>query len=758
MKAKPAELPLAEIEALYHLAFEVPEAERTMLIEEHSTGNPALRREVLSLVRAASAANRLSRGSGAVGLERHTTDARLTGSCIGAYRLDRLLGRGGMGEVYAGHRVDSDLGQTLAIKVIDASLDSPAMRTAFFQERDTLARLQHAGIARLVDGGVTEDHSPYLVMELVGEEAAPALRLDEFCRSRGLGLRECVALLVDVCEAVAYAHRNLIVHGDLKPGNVLVTALGEVKLVDFGAARLLAANDAASRPSAFTPAYASPEQAAGAPLTVTSDVYSAGKLMGHVLVGIRSKSKELDAIITKATQAEPDARYATMAMLADDLRNWLEHRPVSIYADKGIYVVGKWLRRNRRVAGAVFGVLLTLVGCGIQSRRSARKAIAERDRAAAEAKEVEALAHRLLFDYQDQLQDIGSSTAAQHQVVTTTLDYMNELSSDPSLTSYALRMDMANAYSSMGALLGDPYNENLGRPREAETSLHKAIDTATELVKENPGNKDARLSLARAQSNLADVELGEHRAQDALPVKMEAVRNVQMLADAKDALPAVMAEAAMMEDAVGDIYGLPGNTSLGDSGKAAEWYARAIAMDELILKKSPATARSRRGLAVEQYKTANLINTTEPEKAMDGYRRALANIGMLPPKIQSDAPTMRLKFLIDAHMARTYLVENKYREALPAVTRAHDYAAQNVARDPLDDRARYDLATTDRSVGQISIACGDRSAARRAYIESLRNFDFMLRRNPEDSDVIAHRKEIAALLAELDHPKRSPVR
>jgi len=744
----------AEIEDMFHRAMQVPEAERSAVITQHTTGNPALRKEVLSLVQAVSAADRLRNASADVSRKAASPgpETRI-GTQIDQYRLDRLLGRGGMGEVYAGHRDSGDPEQPVAIKVIDASLDSPLLRTIFFRERDALARLHHPHIARLLDGGVTGQNSPYLVMEMVGDQTLPAMHLDRYCESGKLDLRHRVALAIEVCSAVADAHRNLIVHGDLKPGNVLVDAAGVVKLVDFGAARLLVADEAGSRPPAFTPAYASPEQAQGKPLTVASDVFSAGKLIARVLEPLHDN--ELSAIVSKCTQRNPEDRYPTVAALTADLQSWLDHRPVSVYFDNRGYAARKWLRRNRSAAVAIMVVLAGLAISIVQTQRSARKAIAERDRAIKAGQEVEALAHSLLFDFQGQLKEIGSSTDAQRQLATTTLNYLNELSSDPDVTSDALLLDMANAYERMGALLGDPYDENLGKPKEAEAVLQKAVDTASLLVHKNKSNKDARFSLAAAQRTLADVEFGQGDTRRALQDMTDSVKNIRVLADVPDASLPVLLEAASMEGSLGDVYGLPGNNSLDKESEAVASYREGVALEQRVLKIDPANARARRGIAISQYKIANLILDKEPEAAIAGYRQAMANLSLLPAKAQSTAPAVRLVYLMNAHMARALLTEGKKQDALVSITSAHDAAAQIVAQDPLDDRARYDLATTDRTVATISLAVGDRNAARKAYEESLRNFDFMLRRNPDDPDVKSHRREIADSLKQLT-AKRQP--
>ena len=751
--------PFAEIEALFYRTMDAPESERAQLIEQSTEGNPALREEVLSLVNAVAAADRLRTNSSShQHAETPFNFGLAAGARVGAFQLDRLLGKGGMGEVYAGHRVDGELQQAVAIKVVAARLDSPELRNIFFRERDTLARLQHPHIARLLDGGVTAGHSPYLVMEMVGDETSPAERLDVYCESRRLSPRARVAVVVSISDAVSFAHRKLIVHGDVKPGNVLVTANGIPKLLDFGASRLLAQDETESRPRALTPRYASPEQMRGKPITVASDVYSMGKLLERVLGP--SEDAELVGVIAKSTREEPEDRYETMERLADDLRAWTEFRPLQACAGRRGYALRKWLRRNRKAVIASVVVLLALSGCIVQTQRSARRAIEERDHAISSAKAVEALAHRLLFDLQPQLKEIGSSTEAQHQVADTTLAYLNGLSLDPSLSSESLRLDMANAYERMGNLLGNPYDENLGQPKEAVAALQKAVSTASALARDNPTSREARFSLAKAQTSLAEVEFGAGDAKSALEAMTESAKNFQQLVQASDATVPQLLEASSTLGSLGDVYGLPGSASLDRTKEAVDCYRQAYLLSERVLKLDPSNVRARRGLAIDDYKIANLILEADPNAAIAGLQKAIGNLSLLPKGIQSGAPIVRLLLLIDGHMSRAYFQQGKISDAIVLKRHACEQAAVLVARDPLDSRARYDLATTVASLGDFLMKAGNRKEARQAYQQALQNFKFMLKRDPDNRILKDHRQELEKNLLDMDrtHPaqKRSP--
>jgi eukaryotic-like serine/threonine-protein kinase len=366
-----------EIERLFFASLEIPRAERDRWLDEQP--DPQVASDVRSLLEAHEACE-------SCGPMRR----------VGAYRLERLLGRGGMGEVWLGSRADGQFEQRVAVKLVRYGLGMELLGPRFQRERQLLARLNHPNVAALLDGGVAADGRPYLVMEYVDGE--PIL---DFCEHRGLDLRARVSLIRQLCSAVAHAHRNLIVHRDIKPGNVLVTADGSPKLLDFGVAKLLEADDhsTVTVPLA-TPRYASPEQLRGDPVSTASDVYSLGVLLFELLTGSlpysikgntaaevisaitagaprraseikRSGSRpvpagdpgDVDAILLKALERDPAARYGSVESFDADLENYLHNCPVTARAPTVAYRLGKYARRHWAgiAAGAVAAMSLALV-------------------------------------------------------------------------------------------------------------------------------------------------------------------------------------------------------------------------------------------------------------------------------------------------------------------------------------------------------------------------------------------------------------
>ena len=350
---------------------------------------------------------------------------------FGPYRLIRLIGAGGMGEVHLAERSDGQFEQRVALKLLPHP--TPGLMHRFRQERQILARLEHPNIARLLDGGVGEANIPYFAMEFV--EGVP---IDEFVAGRRLKLSAILGLFVAVCDAVQYAHRNLVVHRDIKPSNILVGADGTPKLLDFGIAKVLQSTDGdatQTRARAFTPDYAAPEQIRGESVTTATDVYSLGivlyelltgarpytrhgtdRLPGHDIldaearfpsvtaaknrspngIGARALRGDLDTIVLNAIAKRPERRYATVEALANDIRRHLEGRPITARGESAWYRLRKFALRNRAGVLAVVVVSIALVTATVISTRQARIATEQAMRAEEKSKTAEAVKDYLL--------------------------------------------------------------------------------------------------------------------------------------------------------------------------------------------------------------------------------------------------------------------------------------------------------------------------------------------------------------------------
>ena len=388
----------ARLQEVFDAASSLPAEERATFLDRECAGNTMLRSQVDSLLSSLDGESVIEPAvrSAVAGI------SPTEGERIGPYAVIRVLGHGGMGVVYLASRADDAFQKMVAIKLLRLGWLDDDMRRRFQLERQILARLEHPNIARLLDGGTVEG-APYVVMEYV--DGAP---MDQYCREQGLSVVERLRLFRQLCDAVAYAHRNLIVHRDIKPGNVLVKE-GVPKLLDFGIAKLVESDGSAGAMALtqagdrlMTPDYASPEQVRGETITTASDIYSLGVLLYELLTGERpfrsagltagqieraicteeppkpGVDGDLDRIVLKAMHKVPARRYASAAELSADIERYLTGFPVSARPDSWGYRSRKFVRRHRvatTFAAVLFTVVLALgIGMAILARRATREA------------------------------------------------------------------------------------------------------------------------------------------------------------------------------------------------------------------------------------------------------------------------------------------------------------------------------------------------------------------------------------------------
>ena len=509
------------IEVLFDQVAGLPTAERDRIL---STADGGLREEVERLLAADAQAGH------DVGTAIEEGREMLLPQRFGPYRVTGLAGRGGMGVVYRAVRDDGTFEKQVAIKVMHTGIGA----TRFRQERAILASLEHPNIARLLDGGETETAALYIVMEYVD-----GLPLLDYCAHENLSIRARLGLFLDICSAVQYAHQNLVVHRDLKPGNILVTGLqgraGMAKLLDFGVAKLLddEGHGARTGVQAMTPDYASPEQARGEPVSTATDVYSLGLVLYELLTGRRPYritsrtpseieraicestplpagiSGDLDNILLMALRKEPERRYHTVREFAEDIERSLTNRPVQARPDTVSYRAGKFVRRNRVYVVAVAIVTAALIGGVVVSLRQARRA--ER-----RFEDVRQLANAFLVDVNTRL--AGAPTAAREQIVNTSLTHLRKLSAEAGGNG-PLRSDLAAAYQT----IGDIQSQSLGKTEEARSSYAEAIELAEGLLKTRDIPPTAPKALAAAYLGMLDIEFRHGNSRRAMTYGQKAL-------------------------------------------------------------------------------------------------------------------------------------------------------------------------------------------------------------------------------------------
>ena len=530
----------ARVEGILDQALDLPPGQRQAFVVSTCAGNAALQARVEDLLRSCDgrpgfldepALLRL------VGLLRDTdnpplvAEATLPFERLGPYRLLREIGRGGMGAVYLAERTDAEFERQVAIKLVPPSA-AHGLRARFLNERQILATLDHPNIARLYDGGTAEGGTPFLVMEYIEGQ-----RLDHYCASHRLDVAARLRLVDTVCAAVQFAHQRLVVHRDLKPGNVLVAGDGTVKLLDFGVAKLLdpagAPADHTSTGLAFTPEYASPEQIRGEPVTTATDIYSLGVLLYELLSGTRPYSLaghspaemeriveeggtllpsravaeaglpgipadvvrrelrgDLDLIVSRALEREPARRYQSAQDLRDDLQRHRDRLPVRARAPTLRYRAGRFLRRRAPWVAAASLLLLTLVGGLAATAWQARVA-------AREARRAEAVRDFVigLFSSADPDSTLGRTVTAKELLDRGAAGLDTGLAANP-----ALRREMLGT-------VGRIYRQ-LGLYAEARPLLEQAVGSGIE------GSADQLGDLASVL-----VEQGEYSAAESLAIR-----------------------------------------------------------------------------------------------------------------------------------------------------------------------------------------------------------------------------------------------
>ena len=569
------------------------------------------------------------------------------GQRLGAWEITALLGTGGMGEVWGARRADGAYDAQVAIKVLRPGLGSAGLLERFALEQRTLARLDHPHIARLLDAGRTPDGLPYFVMEVV--EGRP---LDAACE--GHSLEQRLRLFLQLADAVAHAHRQLLVHRDLKPANVLVTNAGQVKLLDFGIAQALDADASADtsgvlltpltsdlrRTSSLrplTPGFASPEQVRGEPVGTATDVYSLGVLLHLVLTGMRPYAQQattaeealqavlheepfqpsktpvpasgdsgvprqalegdLDAIVGRALQKEVALRYSSVEALAGDLRAFLDGWPVSARQQTWPYIAGRFLRRNRGpvsfAAASLACLLLLVVGLAWQVRQTAEA------RAAAESRltQVRSLANQLVFGYHDRIANLAGALEAREMLLSDAVKYLDGLGAEAPRDP-ALARELAESYYRLARLYGETFSPSLERLGAATQNLDKALAllptyadrTDTSVVALNGG---VDMWMLRAQI---------HARQGRLDSSWRALEQAQPLVERARKLapddPQVLSRQATLLGRQGQALGSsPANANLGRVEEAGRKWVEAVSVFEQMVRLEPASVEWKHQLA-----------------------------------------------------------------------------------------------------------------------------------------------------------------
>jgi len=705
---------------------------------------------------------------GAAGLSADPHDDGPCPDFIGAFRIDELLGRGGMGAVYKGRREKADFDHPVAIKVVRPGLVSERLLERFRTERQLLASLRHPHIAQLYDGGETEDGAPYIVMELVD-----GISLARWLTTQGPSLERRLDVIEQICAAVEFAHQNLIVHRDLTPGNVLVTSDGNAKLIDFGIARLHESDGPAQPQSgltalSLTPGFAAPERRTGGAVTTLSDIYSLGKILAIATAPF--DEPELQAIADKAAAQAPEERYPGAASLAADLRRYREGQAIAAYSTDTSYRARKYVARHRLPAALASLAALILVVSLVLVTNAYNEASIQRDNAEQRFDDVRALSNFLLFDLYDELEDVPGTTKALNDIADRARTYLDALSGSAG-ADQGVRLEAALAYKRLSDVLGTPIAANLGRRKEAGETLAIAIAQLEALHAGAPQEQAVTRGLAEAYYSQAvfafialdDNDLAHEAGSKSAALFWELAKGADAPEYAAKAIDAEIEAAiplawngrgaegvAMLKQTLGKMenhvarYGRSaGNLGLlartlsnlsetlgreadssGTSYQEALDYAdRAIAAYREYVAASAKQDGARRSMAIALFKRALILYSMEDEaRALADLDEAEAIITALSVRDPKDSGLTSTLASIREQKAITLAYAGRGAEGLALARQSAMAKRAALVLEPDNPGRMRDLASNLLIVGEVAEIAARKREACTAYRESQQIF------------------------------------
>ncbi|MDZ4813518.1 MAG: serine/threonine-protein kinase [Pseudomonadota bacterium] len=649
------------------------------------------------------------------------------GQRFGHFVVQACIGRGGSGVVYRAYR-DGDYAQTVAIKLLNgARIDAAGVRR-LQHERDMLARMDHPGIVRLVDSGITDDGRHFLVLEHVD-----GLTWDRYLIERAPPAPQRLAMFAAVCDAVAYAHQRLLVHRDIKPGNLMVSTDGTPKLLDYGISKLLEEQDDSTLTrdfgSSLTPAYAAPEQLRGEPVTTATDVHALGILLYETLCGahpyrtderrgealrqaIMNESatalialpnlvampaawrSDLDRIVAMALDKDPQQRYASARELGDDVRAVLAGKPIRARRATAGYLLRRFAGRHRVAMGIVATSLVLLIVTTIAAVWQSRVAASERALAERRFEDVHRFANVMLFDYQEGIRKLAGSLPMQQRLVADALRYLESLRRDAS-GNQGLLADLVIAYIKVGDLQGNPYGPNIGDLEGAARSYGEAqslIDTLriTAFDSNAIGAMQARLWSRLAELRHQAGELDAARdiferslsAFAALPIEMQ--KQTDAIIDRGHVL-----------DHYGDLLGRESGASLNHIDAARKAHAEARSLREVALKSHPEHAGLRYGRYQSELRDGEYwIGQNDMKRAQTALLQAFATITSLVATDTEDVFYRYEQALVHSRLVPVQEAMGHLDTSVSSALQALATTETMLARDPGNDMLRQAVSAS----------------------------------------------------------------
>ncbi len=769
------------VRGLIETAMDLAGDERVRFLDTACAGDPALRTEAEAL---------LAQDARTGGLEPSPSlptpePSAAPGRRIGAFALVREIGSGGMGKVYLAEREDGGFRQRVAIKVIKRGMDTDDILRRFKLERQLLAGLEHPNIARLYDGGATDDGLPYLALEFVD-----GIAIDRWCDEHRSTVRERIELFLCVCSAVHHAHQNLVVHRDLKPSNILVTSAGVPKLVDFGIAKVLlpeGAEHAVERTSTeqrlLTPAYASPEQLRGDPITTASDVFSLGVVLYELLAGTkpfrpedrvpgatgsrtaerpstvlrtadragkigaarridatslrRMLSGDLDTIVLAALQDDPARRYPSVDQLASDLRRHLDGLPVSARPDSWSYRASKFVRRNKVLVGAGVVLVIALVGGFAVSTVLSFQAVHARDaetlqRRIAERRfaDVRELATKFIFEVHTAIEPLHGSLPARQLIIRTATDFLERLAREEK-DDASLQLQLAQSWMRIGEIQSSRGTASVGNTGAALKSYERTRVIAQDLFRVDPTNGVKGHLLLRSQIRIAEMLLGLQRLPEARDLCLQTLASCEQLVAANPGDRTLERERVHDHTRLAEVL-----RALGEHEDCLVHYRASVALSEDLARAWAGDDDIQASLGAAIQRLGEFLDQElHYDEALAEEERALAIYVRIVQRHPERADWRREVAVCRHFLARIENHQGCDDEAC-GESRASLESFLSLSRgDEMNYSARADAASSLSQHGSLLLAAGQPSEAVPCCRASLELFDDLVRRDPENLEV-----------------------
>jgi serine/threonine protein kinase len=741
------------VKEIFSGALEREPALRDAFLAEVCGDDGPLRAEVDSLLEAHDDAGELlsqPAAEHALGIDPTRPAREWLGRRVGFYRIVEAVGRGGMSEVFRAIRDDDEYQKDVAVKVLREGYDTRSLLGRFKVEKQILATLDHPNIARLLDAGSTEEGLPYLVMDYISGRP-----IDEHCAHHKLGIAARLDLFQTLCSAVEYVHRHLMVHGDLKCSNVLVTDDGVVKLLDFGIAKLLqpaptlaAADSKLTGMVALTPEYASPEQIRGGPITTASDVYSLGVVLYRLLSGAlpyrvgegfgyrlaaqivegevkppsvaaregadeamrtcaRELAGDLDNIVLMALQKDPAKRYSSVERFEEDVNRHLQGFPVAARPAAFHYRLAKFVGRHKGAIAAASLLLVTLLGGIAATTWMAQVAWEQRARAERHFDEVRKLANTFMFDVHGAIAELPGSTPARQMLVENSLRYLEALSSE-SADEPTLQRELATAYEKVGDVQGGFRSSNLGDPAGALKSYRKALAIREALVIAHPRDRDVQRELLRNYGKLGDMLAYQGE-------KQAAIDNSRRAAKLASELVATPSATAADRRNLGNVYYSLG-WQLSDAGQFGDgllFLKQAAVVYEAIVAEQPSDTMTRRALSLAYDRMGEVLLESTP-RYVEGLQMHTKSLELVNELAAAEPHNTGYKKMLGYSLLGVGWGHTKLgalREALKYQLSAVGVFNPVLSADPRNEEARFDAANALAQAGATYNALGQWKAA-----------------------------------------------